>query len=109
MDLLTHFKSLNYGRVDDIINNLVFSLFELVKSLVINTEEERDWKVNTVFLLWRELMKATTTIFLSYRENKRFFSENMVYFTLHKCIECIAYNLKDIKISWGNLVLDISL
>ena len=64
MDLLTHFKSLNYGRVDDIINNLVFSLFELVKSLVINTEEERDWKVNTVFLLWRELMKATTTIFL---------------------------------------------
>ena len=105
MDLLTHFKSLNYGRVDDIINNLVFSLFELVKSLVINTEEERDWKVNTVFLPWRELMKATTTIFLSYRENKRFFSENM----LHKCIECIAYNLKDIKISWGNLVLDISL
>lgn len=53
------------GRVDDIINNLVFSLFELVKSLVINTEEERDWKVNTVFLLCRELMKATDTIFLS--------------------------------------------
>ena len=66
MDLLTHFKSLNYERVDDIINNLVFSLFELVKSLVINTEEERDWKVNTVFLLCRELMKATDTIFLSY-------------------------------------------
>ena len=63
MDLLTHFKSLNYGRVDDIINNLVFSLFELVKSLVINTLEERDWKVNTAFLLWRELMKTTTTLF----------------------------------------------
>ena len=75
MDLLTHFKSLNYGRVDDIINNLVFSLFELVKSLVINTEEERDWKVNTVFLLCRELMKATDTIFLSYNENVfRFFN-----------------------------------
>lgn len=74
MDLLTHFKSLNYERVDDIINNLVFSLFELVKSLVINTEEERDWKVNTVFLLCRELMKATDTIFLSYNENVfRFF------------------------------------
>ena len=63
MDLLTHFKSLNYGRVDDIINNLVFSLFELVKSLVINTPEERDWKVNTEFLLWRELIKTTTTFF----------------------------------------------
>ena len=75
MDLLTHFKSLNYERVDDIINNLVFSLFELVKSLVINTEEERDWKVNTVFLLCRELMKATDTIFLSYNENVfRFFT-----------------------------------
>ena len=61
MDLLTHFKSLNYGRVDDIINNLVFSLFELVKSLIINTAEKRDWKVNAVFLLPGELIENAQT------------------------------------------------
>ena len=46
---------------DDIINNLVFSLFELVKSLIINTAEKRDWKVNAVFLLPGELIENAQT------------------------------------------------